>query len=107
MNENNKPRVISTGLISPADGESVSDVNNTHIIRPSSKYIYKRRDSLPYQTARTLSDAAFLDSKTATELHLKRSGLTPCWSVADLNRERTIKWANYCETIYESRVANV
>ena len=103
MNENNKPRVISTGLISPADGESVSDVNNTHIIRPSSKYIYKRRDSLPYQT-KQITDSGFKESKNRADEHLKRSGLTPCWSV---DRERTIKWANYCETIYESRVANV
>ena len=106
MNENNKPRVISTGLISPADDESVSDVNNTHIIRPSSKYIYKRRDSLPYQT-KQITDSGFKESKNRADEHLKRSGLTPCWSVDDLNRERAIKWADYCAAIYESRVANV
>jgi len=107
MSENNKPHVFNTGSDSPADGESVSAANNTHGIRLSSKYIYKRRDSLPYLTNRPLSDAAFLDSKTAAELHLKRNGLNPVWSAADLNRERAIKWSNYCETIYESQVANV
>jgi hypothetical protein len=106
MSENNKPRVFSTGLINPADGESVSAANNTHSIRPSSKYIYKRRDSLPYQTKQT-TDSGFLASKNYADEHLKRNGLNPVWSAADLNRERAIKWSNYCETIYESQVANV
>lgn len=106
MNENNKPHVFSMGSDNPADGESVSVINNTHSIRPSAKYIYKRRDSLPYQT-KQITDSGFKESKNRADEHLKRSGLTPCWSVDDLNRERTIKWADYLETIYESRVANV
>ena len=105
MNENNKPRVISTGLISPADGESVSDINNTHIIRPSSKYIYKRRDSLPYQT-KQITDSGFKESKNRADEHLKRNGLTPIWSADDLKRERKILVDNYLNLIYEIEVAN-
>ena len=106
MIENNKPHVFNTGSDSPADGESVSAANNTHSIRPSSKYIYKRRDSLPYQT-KQITDSGFLESKNYADEHLKRNGLNPVWSAADLNRERAIKWSNYCESIYESQVANV
>ena len=106
MNENNKPHVFSTGSDNPADGESVSVINNTHCIRPSAKYIYKRRDSLPYQT-KHITDSGFLASKNCADEHLKRNGLNPVWSINDLKRERAIKWENYCETIYESRVANV
>ena len=53
------------------------------------------------------TDSGFKESKNRADEHLKRSGLTPCWSVDDLNRERAIKWADYCAAIYESRVANV
>jgi hypothetical protein len=106
MIENNKPRVFSTGLINPADGESVSADNNTHCIRPSSKYIYKRRDSLPYQT-KQITDSGFLASKNYADEHLIRNGLIPVWSNDDLMREQIIKWANYCKTIYESQVAHV
>ena len=105
MTENNKPHTFSMGSDNPADGESVSAANNTHSIRPSSKYVLRRRDSLPYQT-KYISDSGFLASKNCADEHLKRNGLNPVWSIDDVKRERAIKWAKYCETIYESRVAN-
>lgn len=105
MTENNKPHALNMGSDNPADGESVSVANNTRSIRPSSKYVLRRRDSLPYQT-KHISDSGFLASKNCADEHLKRNGLNPVWSIDDLKRERAIKWANYCESIYESRVAN-
>jgi len=106
MTENNKPHAFNMGSDNPADGESVSVANNTHCIRPSSKYVYQRRDSLPYQT-KQISDLGFLESKNCADEHLKRNGLNPVWSIDDLKREHAIKWANYCQYIYELRVANV
>lgn len=107
MNKNNKPCVFSTGLDNPADGESVSAANYTQHTRQASKYIYKRRDSLPFITNRQMSDDGFMASKLAAADHLRRSGLTPVWSDADLKRERKILVDQYINLIYEIEVANV
>ena len=107
MTTNNKPRVFSTGLINPADGESVSNANYTQQNRQASKYIYKRRDSLPLLTIKPLSDDGFMAGKRSADAHLKRNGLTPVWSDVDLKRERKILVDQYLNLIYEIEVANV
>lgn len=107
MNKNNKPHVFSMRSDNPADGESVSAANYTQHTRQASKHIYKRRDSLPFVTNRQMSDDGFMSGKLAADAHLKRSGLTPVWSDADLKRERKILVGQYLNLIYEIEVANV
>lgn len=107
MNRNNKPHVFSMGSDNPADGESVSAANYTQRTRQASKYIYRTRDSLPFITSRQLSDDGFMSGKLAATDHLRRSGLTPVWSDADLMRERKILMNQYLNLIYEIEVANV
>ena len=107
MSENNKPCVFSTGSDNPADGESVSAANYTQHTRQASKYIYRSRDSLPFITTKPLSDDGFMAGKLAADAHLKRNGLTPVWSDADLKRERKILVDDYLNLIYEIEVANV
>lgn len=107
MNKNNKPHVFSMRSDNPADGESVSAANYTQRTRQASKYIYRTRDSLPFITSRQLSDDGFMSGKLAATDHLRRSGLTPVWSDADLMRERKILMDQYLNLIYEIEVANV
>jgi len=107
MSKNNKPHTFSMGSDNPADGESVSAANYTQHIRQASKYLYRNRDSLPFITTRQLSDDGFMASKLAADTYLKRNGLTPVWSDADLKRERKILMDQYLNLIYEIEVANV
>ncbi len=107
MNTNNKPHVFSMGSDNPADGESVSAANYTQHTRQASKYIYRSRDSLPFVTIKPLSDDGFMSGKLAAADHLKRNGLMPVWSDADLKRERKILMDQYLNLIYEIEVANV
>jgi hypothetical protein len=100
MNQNTKPHAFDMGSNNSADGESVSGRNNTHRQRSSAKYQYRRRDSLPYQT-KSISDAAFIDSKLAAENELKLNGLIPIWSESDLQRERKILMDRYLDLIYD------
>ena len=107
MIRNSKPHVFSTGSGNPADGESVSAANYTQHTRQASKYIYRSRDSLPFITTKQLSDDGFMSGKLAATDHLKRNGLTPVWSDADLKREHKILMDKYLNLIYEIEVANV
>ena len=107
MIRNNKPHVFSTGSDNPADGESVSAANYTQHTRQASKYIYRSHDSLPFITTKPLSNDGFMAGKLAADDHLKRNGLTPVWSDADLKRERKILVDQYINLIYEIEVANV
>jgi hypothetical protein len=50
-----------------------------------------------------MSDAAFIDSKTDADKHLRSLGLLPCWSVDDKQRERRILLNNFINDLYKKQ----
>jgi hypothetical protein len=103
MIKNNKLHAVSMEPKIDTDGESDFATNNTGKTRQVVKPIFKSKYSLPYQPIQDMSDAAFIDSKTDADKHLRSLGLLPCWSVDDKQRERRILLNNFINDLYKKQ----